>query len=173
MGTLHCVIQSMGGVTKLGWNLKPLVENTDVDDVFLSRIIERGILTNDIVRDIKDKTDKRKFPYSLFLEIDKQGEKNVINLAEVLAESGNLHAAQLLDSKYRLQSGETLPGVVDSNTGARKTSLITRINNMTRCHDKDSDEREIKESNGKEKKQISEVDAKVFDAAVIDKEIMI
>merc|ERR1712013_875623 len=126
-----------------------LVENTDVDDVFLSRIIERGILTNDIVRDIKDKTDKRKFPYSLFLEIDKQGEKNVINLAE----SGNLHAAQLLDSKYRLQSGETLPGVVDSNTGAGKTSLITKINNMTRCHDKDSDEREIKESNGKEKKQ--------------------
>jgi len=163
----------MGGVTKLGWNLKPLVENTEVDDVFLSRIIERGILTNDIVRDIKDKTDKRKFPYSLFLEIDKQGEKNVKNLAEVLAESGNLHAAQLLDSKYRLQSGETLPGVVDSNTGAGKTSLITRINNMTRCHDKDSDEREIKESNGKEKKQISEVDAKVFDAAVIDKEIMI
>merc|ERR1712179_19268 len=179
MGTQPSVIESMGGVSMLRWNLRTLVETSDVDDVFLSRIIERGILTDDIVRNIEDKTDKRKFPYSLFLEIDKQGMKNVEELAEVLAESGNLHGAQLLDSKYRLQQrkpcGETLHRVVDNNVSAHNTSLITRINNMTRSKDQDkvSEDQENKETNEKEKKPSSEVDAKVFDTNVKGKDNMI
>ena len=102
----------MAGVNKIIWYLKTLVDNTVMDDIFLSKLVEKGILTNNVIKNIQNKNDSRKFPYCIFLEIDKKGGSIVTRLVDILLETGNMRAAKLLDSKQGtvdLQKVERVP----------------------------------------------------------------
>ena len=137
----------MAGVNKIIWNLKTLVDNTVIDDIFLSKLIEKGLLTDNVIKSLQNKNDSRKFPYSIFLEIDKKGGNIVTRLVDILLETGNMRAAKILDRTVDLQKVERVPvSRVDSEHKTQmdvtaENSLFKRINTLAQRGNIDDNER--------------------------------
>jgi len=128
----------MAELTKIMWNLPNLVENTDMNKLFLAKLVENKILSEDLLRNIQKKEKNNKFPYSIFMEIDKKGKDSVTKLVDILIETGNVKSAKLLDNKRKSVESHIRVSTVDQNSDdseyninredTKKLSLITRIN---------------------------------------------
>ena len=147
---LSSLLDKMAVVSSIIWHLKALVDITVVDDVFLAKLLEKEILSESVITKIEKRCDKRKFPYCIFLEIDKQGDTSAAKLVAILVETGNIRAAELLDSKQKVKKVQKCPAVnmnsVDRVQGSLEVpsdnSLIIRINNMAGKQNKESQKQE-------------------------------
>ena len=103
-------------ISKIIWNIAFLVKKTSVDDIFLSGLVEKGLITDAVVEDLKNRKggiNSPRFAYLVFEEVDKKGKIALDQLVDVLLKTGNIDAATLLDprkverkAEYVKQNGE-------------------------------------------------------------------
>lgn len=118
-------------LTRIIFHLPNLVKYTEINDDFKAKLVSNKLITEEALAQCENqyKNNQRRFPYSVFQEIEKEVGDDVNKLVDVLLETGNTRAARFLCPQRVNENNK------DRNHSSQRTASIRLVkeNGMSSC----------------------------------------
>ena len=118
-------------LTRIIFHLPNLVKYTEINADLKAKLLSSKLITEEVLAACENKyqNNPRRFPYSVFQEIEKEVGDEVSKLVDVLLETGNTRAARLLSPQKVNENNKV------ENPTCQQTALLHLVkqNGMSSC----------------------------------------